>query len=259
MVNKEFVGLRAKLYEQAIVKYPLARFGDIKAMFEYLDPRKDEKILGLGEGNGYFCSSIAKAVGEEGVYLVTDPSKDQLANLEKRTISAQVKTKISSIEELNLDDSFFDKAWTFGAFHHCYDQTKSMKTIYQALKNGGKLVLCDVFQNSLLAKHFDTIVARYCVTGHEVKFLSEGFAKTLCDLAGFKETEIMDLPLIWRFQSEKDMGDFIYKLHALTNLPGVKEEKIAKTITSCYDILGVKKVENCYELNWPMKVLIAIK
>ena len=261
MNKQEFEGVGAELYEQAMTKYPLAREEDIQAMFRHLAPQQGDKIIGFGEGNGYFCSSIAQAIGSEGRYLVTDPSQDQLDNLVRRVCLPQIEVRRAGIEELNLKSGYFDKAWSFGAFHHCTNQTEAMKRIYGALRNGGSLVLCDVFQGSPLASHFDEIVARYCLTGHDVKFLSDGFAKTLCYLAGFSEKDVtcVDLPQKWKFQSENDLGEFIYKLHALTKLPGTEEEKIGKTLESCRKILGIEYKNGCYELNWPMKAIIAIK
>jgi len=74
-----------------------------------------------------------------------------------------------------------------------------------------------------------------------------------------KNVKIVDLPQKWVFDSEKDMGTFIYKLHAMTLLPGNKEEKIKQTIEGCKNILGVKKNGNKIILNWPMKAIIAKK
>ncbi len=261
MKNAEFNGLRAKLYEEAISTFPDARKNDIEVMYTLLDPKKGDKILGFGEGNGYFCKSIANAIGCVGEYLITDPSKDQLDNLVKRVNLPQITTQVSGAEELNIQQNYFDKAWSFGAHHHCQNQTEAMKRIYRGLKTGGKLVLCDVFSGSNLASHFDDVVAKYCITGHEVKFLSEDFAKTLCYIAGFKEDKISikTINQKWKFDSEKDLGEFIYKLHALTLLPGTEDKKIKQTINSCKEILGIEYLNGKYELNWPMKALVVEK
>lgn len=261
MKDAEFNGLRAKLYEEAISTFPDARTEDIQIMYKLLEPKIGDKILGFGEGNGYFCKSIADSIEIKGEYLITDPSKDQLDNLVKRVNLPQITTQVSGAEELNIPKNYFDKAWSFGAYHHCPNQTEAMKRIYSGLKTGGKLVICDVFQGSELAEHFDNIVAKYCITGHEVKFLSDDFAKTLCYIAGFKEDKvtIKTINQKWKFDSEKDLGKFIYKLHALTLLQGTEEQKITQTINSCKEILGVEYNNGKYELNWPMKALIAEK
>jgi cyclopropane fatty-acyl-phospholipid synthase-like methyltransferase len=259
--KEEFDGQRAKLYEEALEEYPLARAMDLEIMYAYLNPQINEKILGLGEGNGYFCNSIASSIGQNGEYLITDPSKDQLENLSRRVKYSQVKIEVSKAENIVIKENFFDKVWSFGAFHHIGNQTEALKRVYKSLKKGGVMVICDVFQGSLLARHFDSIVARYCITGHEVKFLSEEFTKTLCFLAGFEENnvKIIELPIKWRFDSEEDLGKFIYKLHGMTLVPGSKKQIIKKVINGAKKILGVVYVGKSIELNWPMKIILAKK
>jgi arsenite methyltransferase len=173
-----------------------------------------------------------------------------------------LEVKTAGAQEVEVPEGFYDKVWSFGAFHHCPNQTEAMKRIYKSLREGGKSVICDVFQGSKLAEHFDSNVARYCNTGHEVKFLSDAFARTLCYLAGFKEenVRIVDMPQKWVFQSEEDLGKFIYKLHAMTFLPGSEAEKAKETLTGCKNILGVtKNAFGQYALNWPMKAVVAVK
>ena len=255
----EFDGLRAKLYNEALERYPLARQQDIAVMFEHLDPQPGDKILGFGEGNGYFCLPIAEAVGWEGRYLVTDPSKDQLDNLRKKIDLPQVEVQQFGIEGIDVPDGSFDKVWSFGAFHHCPNQTDAMRNIYRALRTGGQLVLVDVFQGSSLAKHFDSFVARYCETGHEVKFLSHDFARSLCDLTEFSDTRLLNLPIQWKFKHRQSLGDFIYRLHAMTKIPGNEAERIRMTEESCSKILGVDFDGNMYRLNWPLTAIIATK
>ena len=267
----EFDGARAKLYEEAITEYPHARDQDIVAMRRLLRLNEGNKVLGVGEGNGYFCQAITDAIGTSGWYTVTDPSRDQLSAIERRFPHLLVRPR-GGIKRLDLiaegaenlqsvGDNLYNRVWSFGAFHHCPDQTSAMKEIHRVLLPSGRAVICDVFQGSPLAQHFDSQVARYCVTGHEVKFLSKDFARTLCYLAGFDDSkiDIVDLPQKWSFDSEKDMGIFIYKLHAMTRLEGTDEEKIEQTLEGCRRILGIEKKSGKFLLNWPMKAIIATK
>jgi arsenite methyltransferase len=247
----EFNETRARLYHEALTKYPIARLEDIEVMKTYLNPMPNDKILGIGEGDGYFYKHIANAIGIKGEHLATDPSYEQLKNLD-------AKIQIAGAEEIDVPENYFDKVWTFGAFHHCPNQTEAMRRMYRTLKPGGKLVICDVFSGSTLAKHFDSQVAKYCATGHEVKFLSESFAQSLCQLTGFKG-EIYDLPLQWHFDTLNDMGEFIYKLHAMTKLSGNYKEKLKHIVRECKNILGIEETQKGLALNWPMKVLVATK
>jgi ubiquinone/menaquinone biosynthesis C-methylase UbiE len=257
----EFVGLRSKLYKEALAEYPHAREEEIQIMHRYLSPEAGQHILGLGEGNGFFCEEIAKAVGSHGKYLVTDPSQDQLNSLIEKFRFPQVEVQVMGAEGVEVSPKSFDRVWSNGAFHHCLDQTKTMQNIYKALKPGGKAIICDAFQKSPVAKHFDTQAARYTETGHEVKFLSEEFAGSICYLAGFRDekVEIVDLPQKWCFDSEYDIGVFIYKLNAMTKLKGTEQQKIEQTLEGCRNILGIEYEQGMYKLNWPLKAIVAEK
>jgi arsenite methyltransferase len=193
-IYSEFVGLRSQLYTESLAEYPHAREEDLQFMRRYLNPQPGEHILGFSEGNGFFCQEIAEAIGISGSYLLTDPSQDQLDSLLKKALPVQVIVQQSGAETLEVPSNFYDKIWSFGGFHHCPNQTEAFQRIYKALKPKGKLVMGDVFQGSSLAKHFDKQVTRYCLTGHEVKFMSDEFARTLCYLGGFldKNVEIVD-------------------------------------------------------------------
>ncbi len=132
---------------------------------------------------------------------------------------------------------------------------------YRSLKVGGQMVIFDIFQGTPLAKHFDTCVARYCETGHEVKFLSEEFAKTLCLLAGFDESkvQIVDVPHRLCFDSTWEMGDFIYNMHALTRMSGTEQERIATTVRALQEHLTIDVEGGQHVLPFRSKGLIATK
>ena len=256
--DTEFNEIRSAMYERAINEFPLAREMDLEAMQNHLSPTPGEYILGIGEGNGFFCNAILSAIGKGGKYVVIEPSKFQLNNLKNRVNVSQLEVITSSAESMPIKKDYYDKIWSFGAFHHCPNQTEAMKRMYQSLKYGGELVICEVFQGSKLAEHFDSQVARYCNTGHEVKFLSDAFAKSLCYLAGFRDEDVKieELPQKWVFESEQDLGKFMYNLHAMIFLPGDETTKFQSVLNGCKEILGVtKNAYNQYELNWPMKVM----
>lgn len=260
-MGHKFVETRAKFYEEALIEYPLARKMDIKIMYQLLDPKPGEYVLGVGEGNGYFFEAIAEAIGTRGKYLVTDPSQELLKKIKSNKYFSQVDVWREEAENLKLAPESYDKAWSFGAFHHLKNQSQAIKNIYNSLVSGGLVVVCDVFQGSALARFFDLQVNQYCETGHEVKFLSREFAKSICYVAGFNQenVSIFHLPQKWYFDSEIELGRFVYKLLAMTKLPGEEKEKVRKVVELCKEYLGVSYNQKQYELNWPMEALVARK
>jgi SAM-dependent methyltransferase len=258
----EFAGRRAQLFKEALTEYPNARRDDFSLMRRHLAPRPGEQVLGFGEGSGYFCRAIADAIGPEGRYVITEPSPELLCNLPESLLALpQVFTEVVPVEKLSFPSESFDKVWACGAFHHCSDQTRAIAALYRSLKVGGRMVIFDIFHGTAMARHFDSFVARYCETGHEVKFMSEEFARTLCFLAGFQESQvkIVEVPHRLCFPTERDMGKFIYKLHALTLLPGTEEDRISATLESLKSYLPVEREGDQVVLHFDQRGLIATK
>jgi arsenite methyltransferase len=259
----EFTGARAELFKEALAEYPNARRDDFNIMRQHLNPSPGDHILGFGEGSGHFCRTIAEAVGPRGRYVITEPSPELFCNIPQAVLDLpQVFTEITAVEDIDFASESFDKAWACGAFHHCTNQTRAIAQIYRALKKGGRMVILDIFQGTALSRHFDSCVARYCETGHEVKFMSDEFARTLCHLAGFEDSkvEIIDVvPHRLCFDSLWDMGNFIFKLHAMTRMPGTTDQRIAKTIQSLQEHLPITVENGQYVLHFDQKGLIAVK
>src|SRR3989344_1684755 len=203
-MSNEFVGVRSKLYKEALMEYPEARLDDIAVMKKYLRPKNGETILEVGAGSGFFSGALSDMVGNRGLIVVSDPSSEQLDAVK-----------------------FLDK--------------KNMKLI-------------QVGSDELkLAKHFDEQVAKYYVTGHEVAFWSREYAQSICFLAGLEKPKFYNINQKWRFKSRKDLGIFLYKIHAMTKTTSEECLKGAERI------LGVKKNGDLYELTWPMQIIFTRK
>lgn len=259
--SEELIKMRAKLAGEAGAAYSQARKNDVQVMYQYLNPKPGEHILGFWEGNGFFCKLIAEALGSQGKYLVSDPSAYLLERMKARVNLPQVEVIVSSSEELDLPAESLDKAWSFGTFHDALSQTQVVANIYKALKHGGLLFIGDVFQGSSASRYFDSIVSKYREGGHEAKFLSAEFADSLCFINGFKseKVRVLELPQKWYFQSENDIATFLYKILAMNLFPGDEAEKIEQTRKRLKDYFEIEYNEGMYELHWPMKALLAEK
>lgn len=206
--TQAFLGERAKLYIEILNDFPLVRAEEVEINLGYLKPENGEKILEIGSGSGLYTGHLARRVGTEGEVIATDPSSDQLENIRALNVS-NIRVIPKGADTL-LDDPFLlsqkesvDAIWSLGAFHHCPNKSKSFENFFHLLKQGGRVLICDVFSGSSLADYFDAEVARYSVTGHEVAFLTKNFASSLCFLYGFSEPEFFELDYSWNFRQKK--------------------------------------------------------
>jgi len=250
----EFIGLRSSLYKEIMKEMPDAREEELQLCLKHLKPRKDENIVETGAGGGFFTDSIAKAI-LPGILVATDPSNEQLEGIPKLE---NIQILPSGADTLpvghqTLPTNYFDAIWSGGSFHHVPNKTSAFKNYFNLLKPGGRLVIADVYAGSKLAQHFDLEVAKYCVTGHEVAFLSREFADSLCHNAGFEKPTFYDGTIQWKFKTRADLGLFLYKIHAM----------VKTTPEQCLEhaekILGIEYKNGMYCLNWPLTVLVTYK
>lgn len=253
--KQEFMGLRSKLYKEAMEEFSDARAEDIRIMKKYLAPKKGERILEIGAGSGFFSKHVSEVIGDNGRLIVSDPSLEQLEAVEKlnRGNIDIIQFVQFGSEKVNLEKEPVDTVWSFGAMHHMFQKSKSFENIRRILKKNGRLVICDVFAGSSLAKHFDDRVAKFCITGHEVAFWSKEYVDSLCFLFGFAKPKFHDLNIQWKFRTKKDVGTFLYKIHAMTKTTP------ADCLRGAEEILGIEKKGGFYCLNWPMTLFITKK
>lgn len=249
MKKIEFSGERSRLYKECLKEFPQAREEDIQVMKTYLAPKKNEVVLEVGAGSGFFSKVLVNMVRR---LIVSDPSQEQLESV-KNLNKENIEFIEVGADELTPAGEFVDAIWSFGAMHHCFEKKKAFKNFFRILNKRGRIVVVDVWRNSALAKHFDEKVDKYCITGHHVEFWTDKMAFDLCFDVGFKKPEIRKLNIKWKFQSKNDIGIFLYKLHAMTKTTPKECLKGAE------EILGILKEGKFYCLNWPMKVLVAKK
>ena len=250
--KQEFDGIRSKLYKEALIEFPDARAEDLEIMEKFLAPKKGERILEIGAGSGFFSKHISDLIGEKGRLIVADPSLEQLDEVKKlaRSNIDVIQFVQFGSEIVNLEKDKVDAIWSFGAMHHVSQKRKSFENMKRILKKDGRIVIADVFVGSKLAKHFDDKVAKFSITGHDVSFLSREYVESLCYLCGFTKPEFHDINIKWRFKRRRDLGVFLYKLHAMTKATP------QECLRGAEEILGISKEGNSYCLHWPMTLLI---
>jgi arsenite methyltransferase len=245
----EFTGERSRLYRECLREFPHARDEDIEVMKKYLAPKDNEIVLEIGAGSGFFSGILSDMVRK---LIVSDPSKEQLEEVNELK-RKNIELREEGADALTLGKEKVDAIWSFGAMHHCFNKTKAFQNFARILKKNGRLILADVWHGSKLAEHFDTQVAKFCITGHEVAFWTDDFAESLCFLTGFEKPKIFDLNIQWKFDTKEEVGTFLYKIHAMTKTTS------KECLKGGGEILGIEKKGGKFCLNWPMKVMISKK
>lgn len=254
----EFTGIRSKLYDDVLTQYPDARKEEVQININLFKPKEGEKILEIGSGSGLYTKVISDMLGKTGELVATDPSRDQLDYISKlnrdniRIVEAGSDTLLSGTG-LEEEKGSFDGMWSLGAFHHCMNKSESFKNFHELLKTNGRLFICDVFSGSFLADYFDSEVSRYSSTGHEVAFLTKGFASSLCSLYGFTKPKFHDMDFYWHFDTREDLGIFMYGIH------GMVKTTLELCLEKVEELMYVDVINNKHVLRVPLTILETYK
>ncbi len=249
--DAEFSGKRSSNYQDALRIYPEAWHHDLRLMHDMLQPRPGESIVEVGAGTGYFSREIVGSVGTNGRLDIVDPAPEQTQGLAE-ILSRNVRIHHQAAEDLDLAFKGFDAVWSRGAIHHVSDKTRAFERFAAHTKPGGRLVITDIFAGTSLARYFDSFIARSCLTGHEVSFLSQEFATTLCGLTGWNRPAFYDNTARWRFQDCQHLGRFLRLLFSAR--PQYSDEDCLEGVR---DFLTVQEMDGSCTLLWPMTTLVA--
>ncbi|MFA6422123.1 MAG: class I SAM-dependent methyltransferase [Candidatus Buchananbacteria bacterium] len=238
--------LRAVLYGLAMEVAGKARAGDLVAMYELIKPKEGESSVEIASGTGFLTVKLIEWTNN--TVFAVDPSEKQLQIL--KGICPQAITIVSNPEDQEIFDYIpvgqIDIVTSFGGIHHNLHQRKTFENVAKMLRPGGRFCAADVADDTILAEHFDKVVSKKCLTGHNRgAWLSEKRLHELCDGLPLEIIKAEIKPLTWDFESEAEMVLFFKGLHAY-DLP---DQEIVKDLRNT---LGCKYENGVYKLNWPM-------
>lgn len=139
-------------------------------------------VADVGAGTGLFTRLFAKEVGAEGKVFAVDIAKNFVKHIEKTTRERginNVEGIVCTADSSNLPPDSVDLAFICDVYHHFEFPHKTMKSIHQALRPGGKLIVIDF--------HRIEGVSSDWILGH-VRAGQEVFRKEI-ESAGFRLVE----------------------------------------------------------------------
>ena len=139
-------------------------------------------VADVGAGTGLFTRMFASVVGPQGKVYAVDIAEEFVKHVERTAQSEglkNVKGVVCKADAVNLPSQAIDVAFICDTYHHFEFPHKTMRSIHEALKPGGVVILIDF--------HRIEGVSSEWVLSH-VRAGQETFAKEIID-AGFKQIE----------------------------------------------------------------------
>jgi ubiquinone/menaquinone biosynthesis C-methylase UbiE/intracellular sulfur oxidation DsrE/DsrF family protein len=105
-----------------------------------------QTVADIGAGTGLFTRLFAEAVGKEGRVIAVDISAKFLTHIAQTCREAgyqQVETLLAKDDSTELPAASVDVAFICDTYHHFEYPLKTMATVQQALKPGGRVIVID--------------------------------------------------------------------------------------------------------------------
>ncbi len=119
--------------------YPPRR-NEARKLFKLLKPKKSDKILDIGSGDGiWYLGLLRKGFDITGI----DISKHDISKLKARAEKLNLIPKIVKMDAQNMrfKDESFDKIYSISTIEHIPDDNAVYKGAYRILRKGGKFVI----------------------------------------------------------------------------------------------------------------------
>jgi len=119
--------------------YPPRR-NEAALVFKFLNPKKNEKILDIGCGDGIWYLELRK----RGIDVIgIDTSSYDLNKLRERAEVLKLRPEAieASAQEMPFENNTFDKVYSISTFEHIKDDKRVFKEVARVLKPKGFLVI----------------------------------------------------------------------------------------------------------------------
>lgn len=173
-------------------------------------------VADIGAGTGLFTRMIAPRVTDRGQVLAVDIAKEFVEHVEKSCQEEgikNVKGVVCTSESTGLPTASVDLAFICDTYHHFEFPYKTMRSIHQALKPGGQVVLVDF--DRVEGKSSDWIL-------NHLRAGKATFVKEI-ELAGFEVVEERDFLATSYWISFKKSDRITGSNHTVDSVDDIKQ------------------------------------
>jgi ubiquinone/menaquinone biosynthesis C-methylase UbiE len=142
-------------------------------------------VADVGSGTGLYLRPLSRGVGAEGKVYAIDIAPKFVKHLRGRAKEENldnVEVVLCSDRDVNLKGNSIDRAFICDVYHHFEYPEGSLKSIYRAMRTGGKLILVDFHREPEVSPE-----RKQWLQGH-IRAPLETFKREIVD-AGFKFEE----------------------------------------------------------------------
>lgn len=181
-INKSFENPNLPEFVERFEKEGRDAFDHRDEIVAALELKRGMVVADVGAGTGLFSRMFSPRVGDAGKVYAVDISDKFAAYVEKIAREQKLQNIVGVTckpDSIELPPASVDLAFICDAYHHFEFPAKTMRSIHQALKSKGQVVLIDF--------HRIEGVSREWILGH-VRAGQEVFVKEIVD-AGFKQID----------------------------------------------------------------------
>lgn len=116
------------------------------AILEALDLKPGMDVADIGAGTGFYSLLFAQQVTSTGTVYAIDISDEFINNIERRASEIQLDNivgVVNTAKSTGLSKESIDMAFICDTYHHFEYPITTMQSLYDAMRNGGSVVVID--------------------------------------------------------------------------------------------------------------------
>jgi len=218
---------RKDLYDLSDPVSPLARAQERQIMIDLLGIEPEHRVVDVPAWAGYLAEGITNITDPKQIMCVEPSTRFAAAIPEKFTRHCTSQLTIPT------GDATIDRLGSMVGMHHLPDKLAFVTECARVLKPGGRIVVSEVVEGSLVAKFLNGPVDRLTANGHKGSFVKPGELRELLQTGGFTHVEERYYHLHWQFGSLGDMARFA---RGLLGLAKATEEQTLHAIRAHFEV-----------------------